>query len=67
MLAFFLFLFTSGTISALVSSGTLSDTLCFLLSNLVFNRVFVMFREENEGVRALISSDTLSDTLSFLL
>ena len=31
----------------------------------MLNRVFVMFREENEAVSALITSDTLSDTLSF--
>ena len=63
-LAFFCCFVTTETISALVSSDTLSDTLCFLLWNLGFNRVFVMFCEENEAVSALICSDTLSDALS---
>ena len=59
----FLF-FASETMSALVSSDTLSDTLCFLLWNLVSNRVFVMFREEYEAVSALICSDAASDAVS---
>ena len=33
----------------------------------MFNRVFVMFREENEAVSALICSDTVSDTLCVAL
>ena len=58
------FFFASETMSALVSSDTLSGTLCFLLWNLVSNRVFVMFREKNEAVSALICSDTVSETVS---